>query len=609
MNRKLIKPICLFAQFLLLDILFLMKISYISLSFSSYVLISVFSVCIAFCFHFWTYLKKLKRPFQKKSITKYLNINIKNISLRFLFIFSSIMTFIVMLACYEIYTNPDISFSLNALNFVIALFVSFQIWMFICIFLQNLMLKNKRKYKKSNSHNKWFFMSWAIIGAIYLIHLIFIQFPGIINSDAFEQMDQIFASQYNGLYAFAHTQLIYLFLMLGSATFQNMYAATFLFCLFQVILLSATFAYVVRTIIQVSGSKIISTVAVILFALVPCHIFLSATMFTDIYFCMSVCVFSLTTFRIFKGVAKLNIPNTILFVVSALGMALFRSNGIYAVLVILVVFVIMFWKNFKNQESVWFGAFFRFMTCAVIAFLILGPGQTMLGVTQIDLVNKISIPGQQIAKVVVECDDLDDHDIDMVNNVLNIDELKSWFDKNNFDPLKFHIRANGNQEYISDNMGDFVNLYFRLGLAHPDKYVSAWIDSTSDYWSPHVDSLLFPDPNFAYLDQDYQRIVLSPELHDFFYGYMQFFDDCLTFFQSIGLYVWVFIACFAFSIYKRDRSMIFAFIPTLALLAVVIAATPIVNEIRYVYPVLCLAPFFVSVAFLPKNYFSKIEPK
>lgn len=219
-----------------------------------------------------------------------------------------------------------------------------------------------------------------------------------------------------------------------------------------------------------------------------------------------------------------------------MGTALFRSNGIYVIILMFIVFLAMFWQKLKEQQSAISKSFYALAVSISVAFVFLGPVSSFIGITNIDLVNKISIPGQQVAKVVTECDDLNELQIDMVNNVLDINELRHWFDKNNFDPLKFHIRSNGNQEYINQHMPEFIALYFDLGIKHPDKYISALIDSTSDYWSPHINSHLFLDPNLAFLEQDYQQIVFCESLRDFFYGYMQFYDDYLTNFQSIGLY-------------------------------------------------------------------------
>lgn len=565
----------------------------------AYIILFGLSVIFAICQLLCTRFKNIKLPSKIKLIYEQ-NTNKKDN--RFVLIFSAIMTVIATFANYESFTNTQNSLLLNIVFAAVVVFGFLLSWIFAISFLLRCSKigRSSSNIASKKQLRKCFFGSWAIIAGIYWLHLYLTQLPGIMNLDCVYQLSEFVTGHFSSLYAFTHTMLIGLFFFIGTIIFSGSDLFVTLFITVQIILLACTFAYIIRTIAEIGVSKFVLIIIIVWFCLLPCNIFLSATMFSDMYFSMSVIVFTITCFRLFKEYTKPNWKNILLLTISTLGIGLFRSNGIYILFFIVIALFILFWKSIKENNFVVRKILSLVGLSSICAFLFLGPVMVVLNVEPIDIINKIAIPGQQVARVICECDDVDQHQKDMVYEVLNKDELKEWFDTHNFDPLKFHIRENGNQNFISNNMGDFIKLYINLGMKYPDKYIAAFIDSTSDYWAPHINSMLFVDPNFAFLEQTYERNVISQPIRDCFYGYMQFFDDYLPALQSIGVYVWIFLLCFGLIVYSKNNSLIYCCLPTLFTILIIVLATPIVNEIRYVYPVFCLSPFFLIVSLKSK---------
>lgn len=593
-----IKILILTIVLLLFAVVDLFILNGITTCLQAYIILFFLSILFCVLFIFKKELCELKVFIRFSKIKNTLNFNSDKKTKRNCLIASIFMTVIALVANYEAYTSSSQLFIINVLIFIClgaGFCISFCsiINFMICYSSSN---TDQKINTKSTNLNKWFFVSWAIIASVYLLHLFLIELPGIINSDAFYQIDENISGNYDALYSFVHTKIIWLFLIVGNFISEDYPVGITLFCFVQILIISATFAYVIRTLKEFNISRIFLIVVLIWFAFLPCNIFLSATMLTDMFFTASMIVFIITLYRLLNKFTKMSVWNSILIVLSTLGIGLFRSNGIYILMFIIIAFAIVFRHKIFKKIDLFKMLFIQIIACTIACFVFLGPISVLLGVKSIDLVNKVSLPGQQIARVVMECDDLEDQQLDMINQVLNLDELREWYRKDYFDPLKFHIREHGNQQYIKDNYSAFVNLYILLGFKHPDKYIAAFIDSTSDYWAPHKNSILYDDPNFAFVATSYEHYVLSPELGECLHNYMQFFDDYLESFQSIGLYVWIFIISFAVALMGKDKNKYFVYVPVLINILIIIFAAPITNEIRYVYSVFCLMPFFLTVA-------------
>lgn len=97
----------------------------------------------------------------------------------------------------------------------------------------------------------------------------------------------------------------------------------------------------------------------------------------------------------------------------------------------------------------------------------------MLKVEKTDIINHISVPAQQVAKVLSETKDLSEDQIELINNVANSEQIKKIFNKNNFDSIKFYIRDIGNQTFLAEHINQFLILYIDLGIKHPFEYLLA----------------------------------------------------------------------------------------------------------------------------------------
>ena len=170
------------------------------------------------------------------------------------------------------------------------------------------------------------------------------------------------------------------------------------------------------------------------------------------------------------------------------------------------------------------------------------------------------------------------------------------------DPLKNLIREKQNVVYIMQKKSDFIKLYLDLGMAHPEKYVAAWIDQTRGYWNG----------GYSYWRWEHgvqentlgiYRTEGSYLFSRLMYEYLWIFQvvPILYLFLCIGLFVWI-IICMAYIGYTRNnKSVVFMSIPILGNIATLLIATPVFAEFRYSYSVFLCAPIMFLALFYNDN--------
>ena len=120
---------------------------------------------------------------------------------------------------------------------------------------------------------------------------------------------------------------------------------------------------------------------------------------------------------------------------SAAGIGLFRSNGFYVLLAMLLVLLYPLWKR---------KSFLVLIAVAVLfCFLILGPVYRALEVTPVDTVEYLSVPLQQIGRVYADGGTVETDDEALIAKVVNPALIASTYYPRISDNMKNLIRSAG----------------------------------------------------------------------------------------------------------------------------------------------------------------------
>lgn len=439
----------------------------------------------------------------------------------------------------------------------------------------------------------FFLVPFFIFTAIDLIYLFGAIYPGVITQDSISQLTQIHNGVYTNHHPFYQTMLVKFFTGIGMKLFHDINAAVATYLVFQILLMASTFSYVVTTVYQISKSKLAAVCVILFYALMPYHWNYSCTMWKDVIWGIICTVFTVSLYRARRRIGKDILNYTGVFV-SAVGICLFRSNGVFAYFITLVGLIIVFRNRERKLLQVVVAAF-------VIALVMKGPVLNALHVESPDAIEALSIPAQQIARVIYNGQEIDAADLELLEKIVDVNAVREKYKMYISDPVKTLVREAAGNEVILANKAEYLGLWARLGLRYPGTYIAAWVEQTKGYWNAGYD-YWFCSTHVVDNKLGISRSVKSEKLFQFTKNIIDDFrvNTFLCAFVSIGFCFWIYLVLFWVNITsKRD-----GWIETILFIAIIISlcvATPVFSEFRYSYALYSSIPFVIFSGFLSNN--------
>lgn len=518
-----------------------------------------------------------------------------------LYSFSVLFSFMVALANYKIWASPNLPEEAQTwfpLIYKVFLIIVFFVGGFVAfgnIFSQ-IVVSVKRLFWHTTGENynpgRVFLLSFTILVITRLIVLFFCRYPGELTPDSINQMEQIMTGAYNNHHPFYHTMIIKFFVTIGMRLFNDINAAAATYHVFQILFTAMCFSYAVSTMAIMKTPKWIIISSMLFYILMPYHIIYAVTMWKDIMFgCF---VLLLVTF-VYRCLTNIGNPlfDYVMLTISSLGTCLFRSNGFFAFVILTAAFFVL-WR-FRNRKML-----IVFCSAIVISFIMKHAVLAGIGVTQPDTIESLSIPAQQIARVVQEGGELEDWQAETLGRIVDIDQIPEVYKPYISDPVKDLVREKGNQQLLVDQKDDYVKLYLSLGRKYPLVYARAWIDQTRGYWNAGYGYWRWLLKIYRN-DMGIERSTRSASLNRMFLEYLWIFSDIqlLRVFLCIGLFVWLDIVILMIALLKKDKLGAFVAMPILVIVASLLVATPVFSEFRYIYAAFCCLPMVAVIALRP----------
>lgn len=438
-----------------------------------------------------------------------------------------------------------------------------------------------------------FLGSFAAIAAIDLACHFFVIYPGSLSLDSMDQIAQIRSGVYSNHHPFWHTMVIRLFLEIGYAIFGDINQAVSLYTIAQILIMAACFAYALMTLYQAGVSRTWIALGFAMYALLPYNICYSNTMWKDVLFGGAVCAFLTAALRILRGIGRKQVWNYVIFALSGLGFCLWRSNGFLAIAASFPVFAVVLWKEHKRLLAL-------MLAVLAVGWVMKGPVLSAMGVTQPDLVESLSIPVQQVARVIVDGGELTAEETELISRVVDIEEVPELYRSHISDNIKNEIRSKDNA-YFEANTGAYFRLWLQLLVKHPISYIKAWVDQTRGYWGGGFRNWMYGN----FVNENDMGIAMTKQSNILFRLYSAYFtlSRNVVFFEplhSIGLHVWLLAIAAFVSLYHRKRDWLLA-VPLLAIVLTLMVATPVSGEFRYAYAIFTAFPLVVSACLYGKN--------
>ena len=500
-------------------------------------------------------------------------------------IFSIVLSLTVVLANYSLF-HTIVSHAYRLIAIIEVFLGGFVVYRECIIALSEFNVKNNGVILRNK--NLFFLSLWLIIIFVDLFIFYTAQYPGIFTPDSIGQVRQILTGVYTNHHPFYHTMIIKIFIDIGLNVFNDINVGVALYSIFSIFVLATCIIYIVKTIYTITKNLNLTLIVYICYLVYPVNIKYSFYMGKDVFFGVAISVFVVTIYKILNNIGNYKV-NLLITFLSSLGVCLLRSNGLFVYVFSFIVFFILFFKKYKFINLI--------MVITILLSIILKyPVLSSLNVKQPDTIESLSIPAQQIARVIKDEKELTSDQKELLNKVIDIDKISDYYVSFFFDPIKDLVREKGNQDYLKEHSKEYLNLYIQLGLKYPQKYIEAWVDQTRGYW------------NSGYAFWRWADGVTNNDLGVYQTVNSKFFDSVLTlylmewqgspiftFFLSIGFMVWLLVMFVYKSVIYKRKDLFFILVPPLLVIATLLIATPLYAEFRYAYAVSVTLPFIIAI--------------
>ncbi|MGM9588742.1 MAG: DUF6020 family protein [Faecousia sp.] len=515
-------------------------------------------------------------------------------SIRTTKLLSVVFSGLVILANYPLFTtigdpaliSRSTSLMVNLINSVlsflggICVFHPVLSW-FFDVFPGNFVVENNEKVRK------W--LPWAFFASfvcINLVHLFLVEYPGNATEDTFTQISEMVSGNYSNFNTFWHTILLRTILSAGYKFCGDLNGAVAVFCIFQILVLAAAFTYSLITIYDYGVSRCFLVAAFLIYAIVPYNIALSITIWKDVLFAAG-CLFMLSAWlRIMKKLGVRPVFDYVIFAAGSLLFLLSRTNG-WIIYLISFLAVLLFSR--KNK------AFLTMMgVLALIGWILLNPVLAVLGIPEGDIVESLSVPIQQVSRVISEGCTLGEEETELLSCVVDLEEVPDLYTNWLSDPMKVELRSK-DPAYFESHLSEYKNLWLRLGMKYPWQYLKAWVDQTKGYWNGGYSYAMYSETitdNPYGLEKNASGNPVA-SLFRLYFGlsrHVIFFEPL----HSIGLHVWICVLCFILNL-KKKREQAVIMVPLLLLVLGLCLGTPVYCCFRYVYPLFVSFPLILAM--------------
>lgn len=222
-------------------------------------------------------------------------------------------------------------------------------------------------------------------------------------------------------------------------------------------------------------------------------------------------------------------------------------------------------------------------------------------IPQADFVESLSIPMQQIARVIADGETLSIEQETFLGQIMDLGQVPQAYQPNVSDNIKNLVRQHG-ANYLETHKAHFFEIWFDIGCKHPNAYFDAYVDQTAGYWYPDIscdaglaDGIYANEFGLTWQPIIHGNAIVKtkeilfklPELIPL-YGML----------WSIGFMLWLVLILTALCFRSGKTANALICLPSILLILTLCIATPVSNDFRYAYPVFYALPILLLSPFV-----------
>lgn len=449
------------------------------------------------------------------------------------------------------------------------------------------------------ANKKTFFICFWIIFCSYIPYFL-TYFPGILTPDSKNQIIQSLGlSALNNNHPILHTFIIGIFMKI-STLFNNYNVGVAIYSLFQMLLMSAVFSFVIYYMEKKNIPKIFRILTLLFYAFYPVHSLYSITMWKDIPFALVFVLFIIFLTEIatnkenfFKSKKQL-----MCFIIICILLILLRNNGIYVFILAFPFILFINKRYYKYLLSIFI---------IVIGFYIIWKNAifNIFNIQKGLIREALSIPLQQFARIYRdEFNFLTEEEKESIYKFIPVENIDKLYDPRLSDPIKF----SSDNSAISENKKEFIGLWIKFSFKYPIETLEAFLCNSYGYWYPEAYNWVV-SRQIELIDSEWETTL---NLHEkpiiggkIFKEIDSYIDKrnipILSMFFSLGFTFWVVLLCFIYIIYKKNYNLIILYFPIIFLWLTNLAS-PVFCEFRYMYSMFTCLPMLIANIYFIKEH-------
>ena len=452
-----------------------------------------------------------------------------------------------------------------------------------------------------------FFALWLLIFVCWLPYW-FSLFPGKIYVDSYQQLLMgVGLVAPNNHHPMIHTFLIGFFVPIGRF-FGSLSVTVALYSVTQMLIMSAIYAHVLQKLKKFSAAFWLRAAVFVYFALFPLNAYYSFMILKDCLYAafFLLCIIETFDFCLYQDDYFEKKFNLVKYAAILFLTATFRNNGLYAVLFFLPFFLYMNRKYLKKAIAV-------ALSVVVLLMLYLGPFFSLMKISKGSEVEMLSVPLQQIARVVVKQNDNptkpltkeQQEKIALYWQDISLPEIYNWRVS---DPVKWTF----NMGVYEQDKSAFYSFWLEMFLTHPLDFVESYLIGSLGYWYAdgpknwivelveiNTSTDLFAHYVLPEGLSDVERTPLFPfsntqKVYDYTVEKPQTIP-VIGLFYTLAFYTWMMFLSAVILHLKRQTKLLYPY-SMIFMLWFTTTASPVFSEFRYMYGIIITAPVCLAIS-------------
>lgn len=463
-----------------------------------------------------------------------------------------------------------------------------------------------------------FLKSFFIIFGSWLIHLI-LRYPGTMSYDNADAIAYFWGKEtFTTSQPIFHTVIFGSFIKFGYII-GNPNIGLFLYVLFQSTIITLILAYTIKLMQNWDINPWIRNLSMAIYCLAPYFVGYGAFPVKDMlyvaFFLLLVTI--IYEHRIFTiehnnyvgddSLSKRALKwNTVLFILAGTMMILFRNNGIYVYVPIIVFLLVICLKNRCRDRKIW--KYILIMIFPIALGLLIKFGITVsFNVVKDTPKEMLSFFVQQSARYVRDYgDELTEEEIEVIDKVLDVNKMGKVYLEMTSDPVKTLYHA----ENVSD-LKDYFVVWFKMFFKHPGCYFEATWNQNYYMFMPNITNVVYnKDCKVAWesLEEMGMGDIVAFEDPTFMHGLcaiMAKFYATISELPIIGLlnnvafYIMLMILISIFTFKDCGKKTAWYLLPLWISFIMIFLSPQIQKQPRYAFPIIYSMP--ITVAFYVKS--------